>query len=81
MYFMCPVCFYGKMTEPPMDYNICECCGTEFGNDDCGVSFGELRKGWMNAGAPWFFGNPPHGWNPWIQLLEANVSDLPQACE
>jgi hypothetical protein len=77
MRFTCPVCYYAGMQEPPMDYNICECCGTEFGNDDEVLSHGELRAQWISNGTRWFFKNPPVGWNPWTQLLEANVGALP----
>jgi hypothetical protein len=55
------------MTEPPQDYNICECCGTEFGNHDEERSHEELRTEWIARGAKWFFGEPPLGWNPWKQ--------------
>lgn len=75
--YTCPVCYYTKMREAPADYNICECCGTEFGNDDEFTSHDELREEWAAAGAPWFFRNPPVGWNPWTQLLNANVGLLP----
>lgn len=68
MTFTCPVCFYDKMEDPPRDYNICECCGTEFGNDDSRRSFEELRTLWIDSGAHWFFGQPPELWNPQEQL-------------
>ncbi len=50
--FDCPVC-HTKMAQPPADYNICERCGTEFGNDDDGVTHIELRERWMAKGMPW----------------------------
>ena len=75
--FTCPVCFYGQLEEAPTDYNICECCGTEFGNDDCDVSHDELRSKWIENGANWFFGDAPAGWNPWFQMFAANVSQIP----
>lgn len=67
--FICPVCYYDKLQESPMDYNICECCGTEFGVDDDDWTVDELRADWIVRGCPWFFGNPPLGWNAWIQLF------------
>ena len=67
MTYTCPVCFYGGMTEPPQDYNICECCGTEFGYDDEFRSHDELRTEWIALGAKWFYGTPPANWNPWKQ--------------
>lgn len=75
--YTCPVCFYDRLTDPPQDYNICDCCGTEFENDDVDTSHPELRDRWMMAGAPWFYGNAPVGWNPWRQLLRSYVSTLP----
>jgi hypothetical protein len=75
--FTCPVCFYSRLQDPPRDYNICECCGTEFGTDDDGRSWGELRAAWLAHGAPWFFGTAPFLWNPYSQLLRANVGVLP----
>ncbi len=71
--FTCPVCFYGAMPDPPTDYNICPCCGTEFENSNADCSYDELRADWIVRGTPWFFRNAPQGWNPWLQLLEANV--------
>ncbi len=74
--FTCPVCYYDQLDEPPMDYNICDCCGTEFGSDDEVRSHAELRDHWISNGAPWFFGYPKVGWNPWRQLFEANVANV-----
>ena len=71
--FTCPVCYYTGLQEPPTNYNICECCGTEFGADDELRSHEELRGQWINSEAPWFFRTPPVGWNPWVQLISANV--------
>jgi hypothetical protein len=65
------------MQDPPIDYNICECCGTEFGNDDSLYSHEELRARWIENGANWFFKSAPVGWNPWTQLLKANMGLLP----
>ena len=66
--FSCPVCFYDAVPYPPEDYHICPCCGTEFGNDDVEYTYAELRQKWAESGAHWFFGQPPVGWNPWVQL-------------
>lgn len=65
---MCPVCFYPDLPYAPADYNICPCCGTEFGNDDADLSHSQLRGAWIAGGLNWFFGRPPSGWNPWLQL-------------
>jgi hypothetical protein len=69
----CPVCAYPDMPYPPADYNICPCCGTEFGNDDAILSFDNLRNQWINNGAHWFYGEPPQGWNPYFQLIAGNL--------
>jgi hypothetical protein len=71
--YTCPVCYYTGMQDPPRDYNICECCGTEFGNDDEALSHEELRTRWIESGAKWYFRSAPVGWNPWTQLFTANV--------
>jgi hypothetical protein len=66
----CPVCAYPDMPYPPSDYNICPCCGTEFGNDDAIASVDELRARWIEHGAPWFYGVSPLGWDAVLQLIE-----------
>lgn len=71
--FTCPVCFYAKMPDPPVDYNICPCCGTEFENHDELHNPTQLRNKWISRGAKWFFRSPPPTWNPWTQLAEAGV--------
>lgn len=74
----CPVCGYDGLTEPPFDedgnpsYEICNCCGYEFGFDE--ASFEEHRSKWLSEGAKWF--NPkaqPDGWTPSMQLLKIGV--------
>jgi hypothetical protein len=71
----CPVCSYKNMPFPPEDYNICPCCGTEFGNDDAYATHEQLLMRWLRNGAPWFFGVAPLGWNPYLQLRDR--PDLP----
>jgi hypothetical protein len=71
--FTCPVCFFDKMPDAPEDYNICPCCGTEFGNDDDLRTPAQLRAFWMASGAKWFFHQPPVTWNPWLQLALGGV--------
>jgi hypothetical protein len=51
-------------------YEVCPCCGFEFGNDDNPgtadpISFERYRQQWLSEGAPWF--DPsirPVGWSP-----------------
>lgn len=79
MNYKCPVCAFGRLPFPPRNYHICPCCGTEFGNDDVGRSYSELRHDWITSGALWFFGPSPLGWNPWMQLLNGGYwIDVPR---
>lgn len=65
----CPVCGF-MMQEPPRDYNICPCCGTEFGHHDLNASIADLRKNWLKGGAAWWssIDLPPANWDPYEQL-------------
>ncbi len=69
MRYRCPVCLFSELLYPPVDYHICPCCGTEFGNDDQDFTHAQLRELWIADGAHWFFGQPPSVWNPWMQLI------------
>lgn len=73
--YRCPVCAFKGMQDPPSDYNICPCCGTEFGYDDFSSDHRDLRNEWLSRGALWWSEDepPPQGWSPGIQLLEAGV--------
>lgn len=53
-YYLCPVCGYDKLPEPPAHWSICSCCGTEFELDDFAKSHAELRAEWIANGCPWF---------------------------
>src|SRR5689334_8332051 len=59
------------MRYPPEDYNICPCCGTEFGFDDAYTSIGELRGQWIREGMKWWspVEHAPTGWDPLVQLM------------
>jgi len=65
----CPVCGFG-MRYPAENYNICPCCGTEFGLDDAYTSRDELRVHWLREGAKWWspVELPPQNWDPFRQL-------------
>lgn len=77
MKYMCPVCGFDEMPFPPEDHNICSCCGTEFGYHDLRQSHADLRRRWLERGAPWFSERmpPPVGWNPTDQLNGALLRD------
>lgn len=88
MNYICPVCGYDRLDEPPADYSICSSCGTEFGYDDFALSHEELRKRWIANGAKWWstYTSPPSGWSPFQQLLrvtnpmaaiDSQVTDAP----
>ncbi len=67
--YLCPVCGYG-MQEPPENYNICPCCGTEFGVHDVNASIQDLRTSWLQGGCNWWSqsDSKPDNWNPYQQL-------------
>ena len=71
MKYLCPVCGYNELDQPPNRYNICPSCGTEFDSDDLVLSHSELRKQWIDNGTRWWseFVLPPNGWDPFGQLL------------
>ena len=51
----CPVCGYQHLSQPPYDghgcasFDICPCCGTEFGYDDSSATHEVLRRRWIGA--------------------------------
>lgn len=66
------------MGAPPRDNNICPSCGVEFGHDDCGRNFSELRREWIRDEAPWSSRLVPRpiDWNPYVQMLNAGFIDI-----
>jgi hypothetical protein len=58
---------YSKFFGMP-SYEVCDCCGYEFGNDDepgtgRPVSFETYRKEWIRQGCQWFSPNKkPEDW-------------------
>ena len=72
----CPVCGYGGLLEAPFDdagapsYEICPCCGTEFGYQDAKTPHAVLRQKWIAKGSPWHsrVKHAPPGWDPAVQL-------------
>ena len=79
--YTCPVCGYNNLDEAPYDnfgcpsYEICPCCGVEFGYDDSGKSHELLRDNWIRNGFKWFskYNKPPKGWSPVKQLKDAKL--------
>jgi hypothetical protein len=78
----CPVCGFAELDGPPYDelgcptYEICPCCGTEFGYDDFLTSHAALRERRISKGMPWWSSRqqPPIGWDPHRQLQEAGFA-------
>jgi len=77
MDYMCPVCGFLGLTEPPYNadgdgsFEICPCCGFEFGFDDGseGVTHEEFRSRWLASGAEWFDPDQkPADWDLQAQL-------------
>jgi hypothetical protein len=58
------------MANPPSDYHICPSCGTEFGYDDAGRSYAELRTNWLRGGAKWWspVDPQPDHWDGFVQV-------------
>jgi hypothetical protein len=79
----CPVCGYDRLPDPPADWEICPCCGTEFENDDFDVSQDELRQRWVASGGQWWFDEepPPAGWDPVAQLRRAGHEEAARQLE
>lgn len=75
--YMCPVCGFEGLKEPPYSdlgepsYEICPCCGFEFGFDEkeAGNRYESYRSYWIGQGTKWFMpAAKPPGWNPTAQL-------------
>lgn len=70
----CLVCGYsGDQEFEARDYQICGCCGTEFGYDDRSLTHEQLRDEWISKGFPWFDPEQaiPIDWDPVNQLGSA----------
>jgi hypothetical protein len=75
--FTCPVCGFPGLDEAPCDdhgcasFEICPCCGIEFGYDDATTSHSELRARWIAGGKCWRSDRePPTGWDADTQLAQ-----------
>lgn len=74
--YICPVCGYPSLSEAAYDvfgcpsYNICPCCGTEFGYDDSTLTHSDLRSKWISEGMLWWSKHQkiPDNWDPVKQL-------------
>lgn len=77
--YTCPVCGYNELKNELYDkdgfgtYEICVCCGFEFGNDDFPdkeKAFIDYRKRWIENGYQWFSKSTqkPKHWNGKTQV-------------
>jgi hypothetical protein len=81
----CPVCGYDRLSRPPYNdgggasFEICPCCGVQFGYQDCGFPHAALRRIWLAGGGPWHsdFTRPPDGWSALGQLRRAGLASDP----
>jgi hypothetical protein len=66
--WLCPVCgLLGLRENPALGlHEICPCCGCQFGYDDAGTSWEQLRAQWIAGGARWYSRTrkQPIGWQP-----------------
>lgn len=77
--YVCLVCGYPELTKPYGDffrpsYEICPCCGYQYGYDDYIWTPIDRRQKWMDDGMRWWsHDGPPDDWDPQQQLrrLEA----------
>lgn len=85
--YECPVCGYDKLKNPIYDeqgngtYEICVCCGFEFGNDDFPnkeEAYVSWRNRWKENGCKWFstYTKPDKNWNPKIQISKFESKDI-----
>jgi hypothetical protein len=84
MSFICPVCGFPGLCEPPRSpsgggsYEICPSCSFQFGvsDDDLGYTFERWRKEWIRLGMKWDKGSskPPDRWDPREQLRNIGVN-------
>lgn len=66
---------WGKDGKSPT-YEICPCCGVEFGNEDyTKESICDYRREWISNGAIWFDQKKrPKNWDLYKQLKNVSIS-------
>ncbi|MDD5194811.1 MAG: hypothetical protein PHQ96_03935 [Candidatus Omnitrophica bacterium] len=83
--YMCPVCGFTGLQELPYNqenlpsYEICPCCGFEFGfdGDNNQDTFATFRKLWIDRGAQWFKPDlKPKYWDRKEQLNNLNKNNF-----
>lgn len=83
---ICPVCGFQGLNEAPYDeelnasYDICPCCGVEFGYDDFKIDnivFEIARNKWLAKGAKWFKKDEkPKNWILEEQLKNTELPEI-----
>lgn len=82
MKYICPVCHYSELDEPPVDFEICPACGTQFDYHDAAPTitakrhrWSLLRRRWLEAGAAWFDPTTPRpmGWDFQVQFMRNHM--------
>ena len=89
--YRCPICGYFGLDEADPNsgtlqflgfYEICPCCGAEFGSDIDADSIDELKQSiyryrmkWINEGHNWFsdYDGPPIDWDWKRELREIGI--------
>jgi len=80
-YYVCSVCGFDGLKEPPYSeekepsYEICPCCGFEFGFDGANIQIvlTDFRQRWIKNGAHWFIPRlEPKNWDIKRQLSNLN---------
>jgi len=84
MNYPCPVCGWPKLEEPARSesgsasFEVCPCCGFEFGfdDDDRGFTYETWRARWIKAGMKWWSQSrpAPARWNATAQLRRAGLA-------
>ncbi len=86
---LCPVC--GLLLDDPTwaeglpSFEICPCCGTQYGYDDCcggdaaarPAWYRQARQAWVARGMRWWSsGKPPNRWDAVSQLSRVADAEL-----
>ena len=76
--YLCPVCGYDRLEDPPKNFAICPSCGTEFGYGDAFLSLAQLRATWLRNGANWWSSADPQpmNWDPYVQVSRVAEASL-----
>lgn len=87
--FVCLVCGFPALTIAPYSddgiasFDICPCCGVEFGYDDATRTHADLRARWVAGGMKWWSQSSmaPAAWDPTAQVAGLRMSRCHDALE